>query len=100
MPPDFEAFYLRHCRAIYRVCFAFLKNASPVQGELLAVRLTEGLSFGLADTYNPSVKPCGFATSLYTREAFLRFRLFVPFRTPPLGQELAERHGLALCVID
>ena len=32
MPPDFEAFYLRHCRAIYRVCFAFLKNASPVQG--------------------------------------------------------------------
>ena len=44
MPPDFEAFYLRHCRAIYRVCFAFLKNASPVQGELLAVRLTEGLS--------------------------------------------------------
>ena len=44
MPSDFEAFYLRHCRAIYRVCFAFLKNASPVQGELLAVRLTEGLS--------------------------------------------------------
>ena len=43
MPPDFKAFYLRHCRAIYRVCFAFLKNASPVQGELLAVRLTEGL---------------------------------------------------------
>lgn len=42
MPPDFKAFYLRHCRAIYRVCFAFLKNASPVQGELLAVRLTEG----------------------------------------------------------
>ena len=34
MPPDFEAFYLRHCRAIYRVCFAFLKNASPVQGEV------------------------------------------------------------------
>ena len=34
MPPDFKAFYLRHCRAIYRVCFAFLKNASPVQGEL------------------------------------------------------------------
>ena len=33
MPSDFEAFYLRHCRAIYRVCFAFLKNASPVQGE-------------------------------------------------------------------
>ena len=32
MPSDFEAFYLRHCRAIYRVCFAFLKNASPVQG--------------------------------------------------------------------
>ena len=45
MPSDFEAFYLRHCRAIYRVCFAFLKNASPVQGEMLAVRLTEGLSF-------------------------------------------------------
>ena len=43
MPPDFEAFYLRHCRAIYRVCFAFLKNASPVQGELFAIRLTEGL---------------------------------------------------------
>ena len=45
MPSDFEAFYLRHCRAIYRVCFAFLKNASPVQGELSAVRLTEGLSY-------------------------------------------------------
>lgn len=44
MPPDFEVFYLRHCRAIYRVCFAFLKNASPVQGELFAVRLTEGLT--------------------------------------------------------
>ena len=44
MPSDFEAFYLRHCRAIYRVCFASLKNASPVQGELLAVRLTEGLT--------------------------------------------------------
>ena len=34
MPPDFKVFYLRHYRAIYRVCFAFLKNASPVQGEL------------------------------------------------------------------
>ena len=44
MPSDFEAFYLRHCRAIYRVCFAFLKNASPVQGELFAIRLTEGLT--------------------------------------------------------
>lgn len=34
MPSDFEAFYLRHYRAIYRVCFAFFQNASPVQGEL------------------------------------------------------------------
>ena len=37
MPSDFEAFYLRHCRAIYRVCFAFLKNASPVQGEMAKI---------------------------------------------------------------
>ena len=31
MPSDFEAFYLRHYRAIYRVCFAFLKNASDAE---------------------------------------------------------------------
>ena len=27
MQGDFEAFYLRHFRAIYRVCYAFMKNA-------------------------------------------------------------------------
>ena len=59
MPPDFEAFYLRHCRAIYRVCFAFLKNASPVQGELLAVRLTEGLPA----KGNNFISPVGVAES-------------------------------------
>lgn len=31
MPPDFEAFYLRHYQAIYRVCFAFLKNAADAE---------------------------------------------------------------------
>ena len=60
MPPDFEAFYLRHCRAIYRVCFAFLKNASPVQGELLAVRLTEGLT---EQTMPSFISPIGVAES-------------------------------------
>ncbi len=60
MPPDFEAFYLRHCRAIYRVCFAFLKNASPVQGVLLAVRLTEGLT---EQTMPSFISPIGVAES-------------------------------------
>ena len=27
MQGDFEAFYLRHFKAIYRVCYAFMKNA-------------------------------------------------------------------------
>lgn len=58
MPPDFEAFYLRHCRAIYRVCFAFL--TSPVQGELLAVRLTEGLT---EQTMPSFISPIGVAES-------------------------------------
>ena len=60
MPPDFKAFYLRHCRAIYRVCFAFLKNASPVQGELLAVRLTEGLT---EQTMPSFISPIGVTES-------------------------------------
>ena len=60
MPSDFEAFYLRHCRAIYLVCFAFLKNASPVQGELLAVRLTEGLT---EQTMPSFISPIGVAES-------------------------------------
>lgn len=28
---DFEAFYLRHFKAIYRVCYAFLKNAEDAE---------------------------------------------------------------------
>lgn len=28
MQGDFEAFYLRHFKAIYRVCYAFMKNAA------------------------------------------------------------------------
>lgn len=60
MPPDFEAFYLWHCRAIYQVCFAFLKNASPVQGELFAIRLTEGLT---EQTMPSFISPIGVAES-------------------------------------
>lgn len=28
---DFEAFYLRHFKAIYRVCYAFMKNAPDAE---------------------------------------------------------------------
>ncbi len=28
---DFEAFYLRHFKAIYRVCYAFMKNAQDAE---------------------------------------------------------------------
>ena len=31
MQGDFEAFYLRHVRAIYRVCYAFMKNAQDAE---------------------------------------------------------------------
>lgn len=31
MRGDFEAFYLRHFKAIYRVCYAFLKNAEDAE---------------------------------------------------------------------
>lgn len=31
MQGDFEAFYLRHFKAIYRVCYAFMKNASDAE---------------------------------------------------------------------
>ena len=31
MQEDFEAFYLRHFKAIYRVCYAFLKNAQDAE---------------------------------------------------------------------
>ena len=31
MQGDFEAFYLRHFKAIYRVCYAFLKNAQDAE---------------------------------------------------------------------
>ena len=31
MQGDFEAFYLRHFRAIYRVCYAFMKNAQDAE---------------------------------------------------------------------
>lgn len=32
MQGDFEAFYLRHFKAIYRVCYAFMKNAQDAEG--------------------------------------------------------------------
>ena len=35
MQGDFEAFYLRHFKAIYRVCYAFMKkydNVVPIWG--------------------------------------------------------------------
>ena len=31
MDGDFEAFYLRHFKAIYRVCYAFMKNAQDAE---------------------------------------------------------------------
>ena len=31
MQGDFEAFYLRHFKAIYRVCYAFMKNAQDTE---------------------------------------------------------------------
>ena len=31
MQGDFEAFYLRHFKAIYRVCYAFMKNAAELR---------------------------------------------------------------------
>ncbi len=31
MQGDFEAFYLRHYKAIYRVCYAFMKNAQDAE---------------------------------------------------------------------
>ena len=31
MEGDFEAFYLRHFKAIYRVCYAFMKNAQDAE---------------------------------------------------------------------
>ena len=31
MQEDFEAFYLRHFKAIYRVCYAFMKNAQDAE---------------------------------------------------------------------
>lgn len=31
MQGDFEAFYLRHFKTIYRVCYAFMKNAQDAE---------------------------------------------------------------------
>ena len=31
MHGDFEAFYLRHVKAIYHVCYAFMKNAQDAE---------------------------------------------------------------------
>ena len=31
MQGDLEAFYLRHFKAIYRVCYAFMKNAQDAE---------------------------------------------------------------------
>ena len=39
MQGDFEAFYLWHVRAIYRVCYAFMKNAQEENGSVLAAVL-------------------------------------------------------------
>ena len=41
MQGDFEAFYLRHYKAIYRVCYAFMKNAQDAEG-LYGGRLRPG----------------------------------------------------------
>lgn len=46
---DFEAFYLRHYQAIYRVCYAFLKNAEDAED------CTEDV-FVRAMQTNPSLK--------------------------------------------
>lgn len=31
MQGDFEAFYLRHIKVIYRVCYAFMRNAADAE---------------------------------------------------------------------
>ena len=31
MQGDFESFYLRHFKAIYRVCYAFMKSAQDAE---------------------------------------------------------------------
>ena len=48
MPEDFEAFYLRHFKAIYRVCYAFLKNVQDAEDcteDVFVKAMTCGISF-------------------------------------------------------
>ena len=45
MQGDFEAFYLRHFKAIYRVCYAFMKNAPDAAEDAFVKAMTCGVSF-------------------------------------------------------
>ena len=56
MQGDFEAFYLRHFKAIYRVCYAFMKNASDAEdctedAFVKAYRRISTSSCGMAKAY-------------------------------------------------
>ena len=48
MQGDFEAFYLRHFRAIYRVCYAFMKNTQDAEDcteDAFVKAMTGGIAF-------------------------------------------------------
>ena len=48
MQGDFEAFYLRHFKAIYRVCYAFMKNAQDAEDcteDTFVRAMTAGVAF-------------------------------------------------------
>ncbi len=48
MQEDFEAFYLRHFKAIYRVCYAFLKNVQDAEDcteDAFVKAMTSGAAF-------------------------------------------------------
>ena len=48
MHGDFEAFYLRHFKAIYRVCYAFMKNAPDAEDcteDAFVKAMTCGIAF-------------------------------------------------------
>ena len=69
MQEDFEAFYLRHFKAIYCVCYAFMKNAQDaedctedtVRGGTLSLRRGSGYrrSSAIISTARLGIKsPC------------------------------------------
>ena len=70
MQGDFEAFYLRHFKAIYRVCYAFMKNAADAE-DCTEDAFVKAMSY--CGTGGNCIRICGRSSLLLFRSQLIQF---------------------------